>query len=545
MDNLDTLTNQLVLLNTELIGAKDRLLLQEGSASSDAQAAAASASTATTKATEASSSAQAALTSKNAAQTSEANALGSKNAAQTSQTNAANSQTGAATSQTTATTKATEASDSQTQAQQSQSGAQDSAQQANTSKQQAQQSQTSASTSQATATTEANRSRTEADRAKSEADRSAQIAGLNTVSDAVAMAALPLPDVWAPLSDSLRMITGYGREVKVGDDVVARMVNFSRSTTRTYTAKDGTLKIAAINEPCFEKEGLHLDVQSTNLVKWSEDTTKWGKNSSPTLERVAGVYSKITPSEASSGIYLAGVPLVPGKTYTLSFWGYADAAATVRIGLENEPPSAAVVGSLTTTPTRHVKTFVATQSGGSLIAYGGYAGVNTPFYVGGFQVEELSFASSYIPTNGAAATRAADLLQFIGPGNHPDVLPGVPFTFAMRMSCEEGAMRDVLVCPNVGFNLVRRSGSAIRYYRDGSGQLAVNAPGKKMNVIAVKVTAENSCTLRVGASQATRTEVLNIGRKVTTVDISNVAGHVRDFRIWQHAVTDEQLKAIA
>lgn len=407
---------------------------------------------------------------------------------------------------------------------------------------------TAAANSVTLAAAEFNKAKTQADRAQSEADRAAQITGLETVADAIGMAALPLPDVWAPLSDSLRMITGYGRDVLVGSDVVARFVGFSRSTTRTYIAKDGALKTAAINEPCFEKEGLHLDVQSTNLVNWSEDTTKWIKNASPTLERVAGVYSKITPSAVSSGIYLAGVTLVPGKTYTLSFWGYADAAATVRIGLENEPSSAALVGSLTTTPTRHVKTFVATQSGGSLIAYGGYAGVNTPFYVGGFQVEELSFASSYIPTSGAAATRAADLLQFVGPGNHPDILSGVPFTFAMRMSCEEsvqGVQRDMLICPNLSFSLLRRATTTIRYYRDGSGQLSLNVPGKKQDVVAVRVTAANVCTLRVGSNQASRTETPSGGGKVSTINITNVAGHVRDFRIWQHAITDEQLKAIA
>lgn len=385
----------------------------------------------------------------------------------------------------------------------------------------------------------------QAARAKTEADKAASSAAL--AGDIVAASALPLPDVWAPLSDSLRMITGYGREVKVGDDVVARMVNFSRSTTRTYTAKDGTLKTAAVNEPCFEKDGLHLDVQSTNLVIWSEDTTKWLKNASPTLERLAGVYSKITPTAVSSGLYLAGVSLIPGRTYTLSFWGYADAAASVRIGLENEPSSAALITSLTTTPTRHVKTFVATQSGGPLIAYGGYGGANTPFYVGGFQIEELPWASSYIPTSGAAAIRAADLLQFVGPGNHPDILSGVPFTLAVRMSCEEaasGAMRDLVLCPNISYSLLRRATNTIRYYRDGSGQLSVNAPAKTVNVVAVRVSGGNVCTLRVGSNQASRSEVpLGVG-KVSTINITNVAGHVRDFRIWQHSLTDEQFKAI-
>ena len=48
--------------------------------------------------------------------------------------------------------------------------------------------------------------KSQADRAKAEADRASQISGLETVADAIGIAALPLPDVWAPLSDSLRLL---------------------------------------------------------------------------------------------------------------------------------------------------------------------------------------------------------------------------------------------------------------------------------------------------------------------------------------------------
>ncbi|MFQ2527585.1 hypothetical protein ACK30K_09165 [Aeromonas caviae] len=112
----------------------------------------------------------------------------------------------------------------------------------------------------ARAKVEADRAKTEADRALTEADRAAGI---------VAAAALPLPDVWAPLSDSLRLITGYGRDVLVGSDVVARMVNFSRNSTATYIGKDGQLKTAAANEPRFEKEGLLIEGLSSNLIPTS------------------------------------------------------------------------------------------------------------------------------------------------------------------------------------------------------------------------------------------------------------------------------------
>lgn len=396
--------------------------------------------------------------------------------------------------------------------------------------------------------------KTEADRAKAEAANSAASAA--SAGNAVVAAALPLPDVLAPLSDSLRLITGYGREVKVGDDVVARMANFSRSTTRTYTAKDGTLKIAAINEPCFEKEGLHLDVQSTNLIPSFPLSGANVTVQKTTLPQLTIPVYRITVPAGATG-YLVVQTAKEAAVYTASLWATVESGIpsafylqTNYKGSDGILKAATVALSQSALERRSVTCTNAVAGPADNYLYINNSGGSSPcvVLVAGWQLEALAWASSYIPTDGAAVTRAADFLQFVGPGNHPDVLPGVPFTFAMRMSCEEagiGTQRDVFVCPNIGYSLLRRAGSSIRYYRDGSGQLSINAPGNKMNVIAVKVTAENSCTLRVGASQATRTEVLNTGRKVTTVDITNVAGHVRDFRIWQHALTDEQFKAIA
>lgn len=395
----------------------------------------------------------------------------------------------------------------------------------------------------ARAKVEADRAKTEADRALTEADRAAGI---------VATAALPLPDVWAPLSDSLRMITGYGREVKVGDDVVARMVNFSRSTTRTYTAKDGTLKIAAINEPCFEKEGLHLDVQSTNL--WSSQTAVDSLNAAPAStslpDGTTGDIYKITPTLGTFAYVRKNFAAKSGN-HTLSCYAKLDDGSMAMPSLY-----CGSNGSYSTKPTGvyvgngwwRMQAALLDPFGNIGFGYHPTATETTPVWVCNFQLEALPFASSYIPTNGAAVTRAADLLEVVGPGNHPDIRSGVPFTLAVRMSCEEaasGAMRDMVLCPNISYGLLRRATNTIRYYRDGSGQLSVNAPAKTVNVVAVRVSAGNVCTLRVGSNQASRTEVPLIGGKVSTINITNVAGHVRDFRIWQHSLTDEQFKAIA
>ncbi|WP_328223050.1 hypothetical protein [Aeromonas caviae] len=392
----------------------------------------------------------------------------------------------------------------------------------------------------------------QAARAKTEADKAAASAAL--AGNIVVASALPLPDVWAPLSDSLRLITGYGREVKVGDDVVARMVNFSRSTTRTYTAKDGTLKIAAINEPCFEKEGLHLDVQSTNLIPSFPLSGANVTVQKTTLPQLAIPVYRITVPAGAVG-YLVVPTAKEAAAYTASLWATVESGIPSAFYLQTNYKdsdgvlkAATVALSQSALERRRVTCTNAVAGPSDNYLYINNSGGASPCVVlaAGWQLEALPFASSYIPTDGSAATRAADLLQVVGPGNHPDILSGVPFTWAMRMSCEDATpMRDVLICPNLAFSLLRRSVNSLRYYRDGSGQLAVSAPAKKLDLVAVKVTAENVCSLRFGTNMASRTEVQQAGGKVSTVNIANLAGHVRDFRIWQHALTNEQFKAIA
>ncbi|MBP7547040.1 MAG: hypothetical protein KA754_03715 [Corallincola sp.] len=392
--------------------------------------------------------------------------------------------------------------------------------------------------------------KTEADRAKTEANKAA--ASATAAGDVVAASVLPLPDVWVPLNDSLRMITGYGRNVTVGDDVVARMVTFSRNSTRTRISKDGVLKTAAVNEPCFEKEGLHLDIQSTNLFPWSQEFVGKWVLCNGVVKADAGFPNAVALNNDMSGfVHTSAGALVIGTTYTISaiVTGYVEGVTALRAVFSNViEDSWSVTGKFGPYTILSFKKTVTENNAGQNVTglrwpVGKVAGV----VLCAMQIEALPVATSYIPTNGAAATRAADVLQFVGAANHPDILSGVPFTLAMRMSCDElvgSGQRDVLVCQNVGYSLLRRVGSLIRYYRDGSGQLSVSAPGKKMNVVAVRVTTENNCTLRVGASQLSRTEVPITSGKVATIDITNVAGHVRDFRIWHHSVTDEQFKAI-
>ncbi|MGK8226369.1 LamG-like jellyroll fold domain-containing protein [Escherichia coli] len=77
----------------------------------------------------------------------------------------------------------------------------------------------------------------------------------------------PFPDVWAPLSDDLKMISGY--------PVNTKLLSFTRASTATYIDKSGVLQTAAINEARFEKQGLLIEGQSTNYFRYSNDPSQW------------------------------------------------------------------------------------------------------------------------------------------------------------------------------------------------------------------------------------------------------------------------------
>ena len=135
---------------------------------------------------------------------------------------------------------------------------------------------TNASTSATAAKNDADRAKTEADRAEAAANNAPEIQ--------------PLPDVWIPFNDSLDMITGFSpsyKKIIIGEDEITmpgdKIVKFKRASTATYVNKSGVLTVAEIDEPRFERDGLLIEGQRTNLLINSTNPTKWNKSSNMIL----------------------------------------------------------------------------------------------------------------------------------------------------------------------------------------------------------------------------------------------------------------------
>ncbi|MBV4679540.1 prophage tail fiber N-terminal domain-containing protein [Escherichia coli] len=253
----------------------------ETAAKNSQVAAAQSESAAAGSATSAAGSATAAANSETAAKTSETNAKSSQTAAKTSETNAKASETAAKSSQ-------DAAAQSESAAASSASAAAASATASANSQKAAKTSETNAKASETAAANSAQASAASQTAAKASEDAAREYA--SQAAETYKQVLQPLPDVWIPFNDSLDMITGFSpsyKKIVIGDDEITmpgdKIVKFKRASKATYINKSGVLTEAAIDEPRFERDGLLIEGQRTNLLINSTNPTKWNKSSNMIL----------------------------------------------------------------------------------------------------------------------------------------------------------------------------------------------------------------------------------------------------------------------
>jgi hypothetical protein len=413
----------------------------------------------------------------------------------------------------------------------------------------------------------------EADRAKTEATKAEASAA--AASNAVVAAALPLPDVWAPLSDSLRLVTGYGRDVLVGSDVVARMVSFSRSTTATYIGKDGVLKTAAVNEPRLEKEGLLIEGQSTNI--WPSQSALEIVNatlaSTSLPDGTTGNIYKITPTLGAYAYVRKNFAAQSGSN-TLSCYAKLDDESMAMPSLYcgfNGSLSTKLAGVYVGNGWWRMQAVFVAPTGFLGFGYNPIATETKPVWVCNFQLEALPFASSYIPTNGAAVTRGADVAQLPTLGNMVALgfavsaefdtqRDGVSITsentclFSMeqvsraRMAVIRGkyggADADYGFAANCGaYGQAGYVTTVLRDFtvKDRKGVVVISEGG---GFLKMRVNSSFSSVSSSTATAAPLPNTIYLGA-FGGGGLQALFGHLRNFRIWQRPLTDAQLKAIA
>lgn len=251
----------------------------------------------------------------------------------------------------------------------------------------------------------------------------------------------PLLDM--PLKNSLAMKSGVGS------------ATFTRASTATYIDRYGVLKTASVDEPRFEKEGYLNEGSITNLLTYSEqfDNAVWIKsgvtatsNTVDTIDPYGTNVADVLLSTATTAWHQfspASITITSGTTYSMSIFAKAGTFSTLQIvpngtnfgtgyanfnltdgtisaqsGLTNAsitPLSngwyrCTVVAIAIATGTGAV--YYSIQNSPTAARAASYLGAITDsIYIFGAQLEELPFATSYIPTVASTVTRSADVLS--------------------------------------------------------------------------------------------------------------------------------------
>ncbi|WP_176556515.1 phage head spike fiber domain-containing protein [Leclercia adecarboxylata] len=502
--------------------------------------------------------ANAAGTSAAAAKTSETNALASKNAAAQSATNAATSEGSALASKNAAKTSETNAKTSETNSKTSETNAK-----------------------------------------TSETNAAASLAAAQQLTS-VPYEEAPYPDVWAPLSDDLRLLAGsapYDTLTISGKvlELPSKSMTFTRSTTATYFDKSGVLKTAAIDEPRFEKEGLLVEGQSTNQVLNSEDPTKWAMTGGMTTSVITDGTAQAITLRASPTVLApeqslassASLALAVGDTLTLScrFKG-TDARFRFRFLLEGavfgDVSFDCISGEIASQPTAGI-TATTTLAGGDGYTYatatltvttaGNYIGqfrsyykagalgnnipLGTTFYLQTVQAEKNAVATSYIPTGAAAVTRAADSVTLQASGNcglrlTSDLIQrSVSFELTVNSCGLTSGILDVLETYGAAYDKILRlsiAGSyALATHRSGTlTAISGTYPFYRKTVAhtldgnAVAIYFDGKSARRDAApySPTAAAQYLKISSN------SAVVYHIRNLRIWHRVLTPNQINGL-
>ncbi|HCP4804360.1 TPA: prophage tail fiber N-terminal domain-containing protein [Escherichia coli] len=559
---------------------------------------------------EAARNAEAASQSAAAAKKSETAAASSRNAAKTSETNAGNSAKAAASSKTAAQNAATAAERSETNARASEEASADSEEASRRNAESAAENAGVATTKAREAAADATKAGQKKDEALSAATRAEKAAdraeaAAEVTAEPCANIVPPLPDVWIPFNDSLDMITGFSpsyKKIVIGDDEITmpgdKIVKFKRASTATYINKSGQLKLAEVDEPRFERDGLLIEGQRTNYLRNSNKPDSWTVHSA--LNKTFGTdkqgfnYATVTPTESivgtTGGYTVHGVvaadrfPLASGECFTFSCRVKgAKARCRLRVSviiggtdtfsadsyLDLDTRIATVSGNASLITAKAEQQGEWTYYEATYTANTDIDTVNCAFYMTNKisnetfyddstltmttpQIELGNTASSFIVTT-MPTTRASDVVTIPSQNN----LSTRPFTVLCEVS------RNWSTPPNVAPRIFDVGGHSIddNYLSLGfvaTGKISANvgmvqpqiASDGERFIVGVRAKSDLSVNAICNGNYTTNLNGKIFGVTATSYRFGgqtaagtrHLFGHIRNFRVWFKELNDRQIK---
>ena len=481
----------------------------------------------------------------------------------------------------------TNAKNSETNANSSKTAAASSASAAKTSETNAKTSETNAKTS------ETNSKTSETNAANSASSATASLAAAQLLTS-VPYEAPPYPDVWLPLNDDMRLKEGiapYDRLTISGQvlELPTKSATFTRSTTGTYFDKSGAMKLADINEPRFEKAGLLMESQATNLYTNSEQwgggqrvTTTNNSGDSPRGDKTMALIVEDTSANNEHYVQDRNVSLTAGTSYCYSVFVkahtnsrnlYLRVAASSTAGVFFDPVAGAWVGTgngaqfvdrgfddlgnglyrvwIIFTAAASQSTVIRIQLANGLSSNYTGDGVSG-FYVWGAQLEEGSFPTSYIKTSSAPATRSPDYWE-IAKDNAGYQTLAVQFnrTVAfelMAKSLPTSSYTEIFYARGVSNDIVCRLSTRINSYRGAAG-LLLNIDANVPGIFTHTLSGDTTSTYYQGRSASATSSPLSTNQIPTGIGnggsaFTKYVYYIRNLRIWHRALTPNQIKGL-
>jgi hypothetical protein len=344
--------------------------------------------------------------------------------------------------------------------------------------------------------------------------------------------------------------------------------DFSRGSTATYVGRDGLIASAASGVPRIDftndtKGHLLLEPSRTNLFEYSEDFSTWNNNNnavvtdnfttSPDGTQNA---SKFTFDGTTNGNVQKPSTVTDSTQYTFSIWLKNDNLADpTQVWLAFRTSSKGQY----ITVTNEWQRFTITQNASGTTEF---PRVQTSevgsIFAWGAQFEEGSYATSYIPTTGAASTRNADVCNNSGSAQDFNSEEGVLYaeiaTLAEDVGSKQFAISDGTNSNSIKFSF-QPTANRIQLTVKSNGTTTVNLT-KDMSPAVTNFFKmafkfkQDDCALWVNGTEvgtdtsAAMPLALNTLRFDRGDGANDFLGKVRNLQVFTEALTDEQLEKL-
>jgi len=342
----------------------------------------------------------------------------------------------------------------------------------------------------------------------------------------------PLLDL--PLKNSLAMKQGVGS------------VTFTRATTATYVDRYGILKTAAIDQPRFEKEGLLIEGASTNLLTYSNNfaNAAWTLGANTTITSTTKTAPDETTTATTLSTTLAGeavlhrnITSTTEDTYSLFVKGAAGVSGKIAMydGTVFRETQFTCDGNwhryeVTLSSTLFVRVYL--DSASEIDIYG-------------VQLENLPFASSYIPTTTGTVTREGDLCHFNYNNNSQAGFAESTTIMDYNFLGDIGSSVRYLMYKDVNYRAFVFS--YLRSYEGSSIFATTDTPPVNARLGSVYNNIDttmfiNGTLIDSGAGVPEESTAGNIYIGSTNAGTGHMYGHIKNLRIYDKALTPEEMR---